>query len=307
MIRGRGPEERMFGHRAAVTLNAGRMPSFPIVDTHVHLWDPARLRYAWLGGVPALNRRFGVDDYRQACGEVAVAKLVFVQCECDPAQSQAEADWVSEQAVIEPRIRGIVAQAALEDGDAVEPALAQLAANPRVKGVRRLLQEEPDDAFCLRPAFVRGVQRLARHGLSFDLCIYHRQLANVIRLVRQCPEVRFVLDHCAKPGIKTGLLDPWRAELRELAQLENVWCKLSGLTTEANTSTWTTADVRPYLDHVIACFGLDRVMFGGDWPVSAQATTLPRWVATIDDVLRGCSPEEMQRVYVRTAETFYRI
>ncbi len=154
---------------------------------------------------------------------------------------------------------------------------------------------------------MRGVQQLVRHGLSFDLCIYHRQLANVIRLARQCPEVRFVLDHCAKPGIKAGLLDPWRAELRELAQLENVWCKLSGLTTEANASTWTTADVRPYLDHVIACFGLDRVMFGGDWPVSAQATTLARWVATLDEVLRGCSPDELQRVYVRNAETFYRI
>ncbi|MDP3071201.1 MAG: amidohydrolase [Opitutaceae bacterium] len=283
------------------------MPSFPLVDTHLHLWDLGRLRYAWLPNVPALNRNHLLDDYRRACGAVAVAKMVFVQCECDPAQSQAEADWVAELARVDPRIRGIVAQAPLELGDAVEPALAALAANPLVKGVRRLLQEEKDDAFCLRPDFVRGVRRLARHGLSFDLCIFHRQLASAIELVRQCPGVNFILDHIGKPGIKAGRLDPWRAQLRELAALPNVWCKISGVATEADHAAWTPADLRPYLDHAIACFGFDRVMFGGDWPVSTLAGDYPRWVATLDDVLRGCSPDERHRLYVRNAEAFYRV
>ncbi|MBL9211284.1 MAG: amidohydrolase family protein [Opitutaceae bacterium] len=283
------------------------MPSFPLVDSHVHLWDPERLRYAWLAGVPALHRSHLPPDYRRACGSVAVAKFVFVQCECDPVQSQAEAEWVTELAAAEPRLRGIVAQAALENGPAIEPALARLAGNSLVKGVRRLLQEERDDAFCLRPDFVRGVQLLPRYGLSFDLCIYHRQLGAVIKLVRQCPDVRFVLDHIGKPGIKAGTFEPWRAELRELSRLENVFCKLSGLATEADWSAWTPADLRPYLDHAIDCFGFDRVMFGSDWPVSAQATDYPRWVATLDDALRGCSMDEQQRVYVRNAEAFYRI
>ena len=283
------------------------MPNFPIVDTHLHLWDLGRLRYGWLAGVPMLNRNHLIDDFRQASGGVPVAKMVFVQCECDPVQSYAEVDWAAEVASFDPRLRGIVAQAALERGEAVEVDLVRLASNRLVKGVRRLLEAEPDDAFCLQPDFVRGVQLLPRHGLSFDLCIFHRQLANAIQLVRQCPNVRFVLDHIAKPDIKGGLLDPWRAELRELAALPNVWCKLSGLVTEADFTAWTPAQLRPYLDHVVDCFGLDRVMFGGDWPVSTQASDYARWVATLDEALQGCSPDELHRVYVRNAEAFYRI
>lgn len=283
------------------------MPNFPVVDTHVHLWDPARLSYAWLAGEPALNRPQLIDDYRRACGSVPVAQLVFVQCECDPAQSEQEVAWVSEVAARDPRIRGIVAQAPLEKGDAVEATLVRLAANPLVKGVRRLLQAEADEAFCLRPDFVRAVKRLPHFGLSFDICIFQKQLASVIRLVRQCPQVRFVLDHAGKPGIRAGLLEPWRTELKELAALPNVACKLSGLATEADPAKWTPADLRPYIDHVLGCFGPDRVMFGGDWPVSTRATDYARWVATVDDALRGCSPDELHRIYVRNAEAFYRI
>jgi len=283
------------------------MPNFPIVDTHLHLWDLGRIRYPWLAGVPLLNRNHLLDDYRQACGPTQVAKMVFVQCECDPAQSYEEAQWVTENARIDPRIRGIVAQAPLEKGDAVEGDLARLAANPLVKGIRRLIQSESDDAFCLRPDFVRGVQLLPRHGLSFDLCIFHRQLANTIKLVRQCPNVTFILDHIGKPDIKTGLLDPWRAELRELSRLENVWCKVSGLVTEADFTRWTPAHLKPYLDHVFDCFGFDRVMFGGDWPVSTQATDYPRWVTTLDAALQGCSQDERHQIYVRNAEAFYRV
>jgi len=236
-----------------------------------------------------------------------VAKMVFLQCECDPAQSQAEADWVTEVAKTDPRIRGIVAQAPLEKGEAVGPALARLTENPLVKGIRRLIQGEKDPEFCVRPDFVRGVQLLHAHGLSFDLCIKHPQLAATIKLVRQCPDVAFVLDHIGKPDIKAGRLDPWREELRELSKLENVWCKLSGLVTEADFGTWTPADLRPYLDHVVACFGFDRVMFGGDWPVSTQASDYPRWVATLDEALSGCSAEELRKVYARNAEEFYRV
>ena len=123
------------------------MPNFPIVDTHLHLWDLGRLRYPWLASVPMLNRNHLIEDYRRACGPVQVAKMVFVQCECDPALSQQEADWVTEVARVEPRLRGIVAQAPLELGDGAEPALAALAANPLVKGIRRLIQSEADDAF----------------------------------------------------------------------------------------------------------------------------------------------------------------
>jgi L-fuconolactonase len=151
------------------------------------------------------------------------------------------------------------------------------------------------------------VQLLPDHGLTFDLCINHTQLPNTLAFVRKCPEVQFVMDHIAKPDIKSGQLDPWRANLRALADLPNVQCKLSGLVTEADLQHWTPADLQPYIDHVIECFGFDRVMFGGDWPVSTQATDYPRWVATLDAALKGASPDELHRLYVRNAETFYRI
>lgn len=283
------------------------MPNFPIVDTHLHIWDLKRLRYPWLAGVPLLNRDHLIDEYRRACGPVQVAKMVFLQCECDPAQFQDEADWVTKVSRVDPRIRGIVPWAPLEKGDAAEADLARLAANPLIKGIRRIIQFEADQEFCLQPGFVRGVQLLPRHGLSFDLCINHKQLANTLKLVRQCPNVKFIMDHIAKPDIKAGLLDPWRAELRELAKLPNVWCKLSGLATEADFQKWTAADLRPYIDHVIDCFGFDRTIFGGDWPVSTQATDYPRWVNTVDEALKGASPDELHRLYVRNAEAFYRV
>ena len=283
------------------------MPAFPIIDTHLHLWDLGRIRYPWLASVPMLNKNHLIADYRRACGPVEVAKMVFVQCECETSLAQQEAAWVSEVAKMEPRIRGIVAWAPLEKGDAAETDLVKLGANPLVKGIRRIIQFEPDIGFCLRPDFVRGVQSLHAHGMSFDLCINHLQLANTIKLVRQCPDVQFVLDHIAKPNIKAGVLDPWRAELRELAKLENVWCKLSGLATEADHAKWTTSDLKPYIDHVMECFGAGRVMFGGDWPVSTQATDYPRWVATVDETLRGMSAADLRQIYVSNAEEFYRV
>jgi L-fuconolactonase len=283
------------------------MPSFPIVDTHLHIWDLGRLRYPWLASVPKLNRNHLIEDYHVARGTVQVEKMVFLQCECDPSHFQEESDWVTEVSRVDPRIRGIVPWAPLEKGDAAEEAVARLASNPLVKGIRRIIQFEPDPEFCLRPDFVRGVQLLPRHGLNFDICINHTQLANTLKFVRHCPEVRFIMDHFAKPDIKSGLLDPWRAEMRELASMPNVWCKLSGLATEADHANWTAADLRPYIEHVINCFGFDRVVFGGDWPVSTQATDYPRWVATVDDSLKGASADELQRLYVRNAEAFYRL
>jgi|UniRef100_UPI00404A0D79 L-fuconolactonase len=283
------------------------MPSFPIVDTHLHIWNLQRLNYPWLAGVPMLNRDHLIGEYRKVCGPVQVAKMVFLQCECDQSQYQDEADWVTEVSLLDPRIRGIVPWAPLEKGDAAEEDLARLAANPMIKGIRRIIQFEADPEFCLRPDFVKGVQLLAKFGFTFDICINHKQMTNTLKLVRQCPDVSFVMDHHAKPDVKNHLLDPWREQMRELASLPNTSCKLSGLVTEADFEHWTIDDLRPYTDHVVECFGFNRLFFGGDWPVASQATEYPRWVDTLDEILKGCSPDELHKVYVRNAEAFYRV
>ena len=283
------------------------MIPFPIVDTHLHLWDPGNLRYPWLDGNALLNKPYLLADYRRACGPVQVEKMVFLQCECDFSQFQQEADWVTSLAQQDPRIAGIVPWAPLEKGDAARPALEKLAENPLIKGARRIIQFEPDIEFCLQPNFVKGVQALAAYNFSFDICIFHPQLANTIKMVQQCPNVKFILDHIGKPDIKNHLLDPWRAEIKQLASLPNVWCKVSGLVTEADHQHWTKEDLKPYIDHVIASFGFDRVMYGGDWPVAYQATEYPHWVETLEWAVSGCSETELRKLFHDNAVGFYKL
>jgi len=284
------------------------MLPFALIDTHLHLWDPGYLRYSWLDNNTLLNKPYLLEDYNRHCDGVQVEKMVFLQCEVDPPYYQQEAAWITSLAAQDGRIAGMVPWAPLEKGDAVRPELETLlAANPLVKGIRRIIQFEPDLDFCLRPDFVRGVQLLADYGLSFDICISHIQLANTIKLVAQCPNVQFILDHIGKPDIKGGVLEPWQTELRTLAAFPNVWCKMSGLVTEADHQAWTAADLQPYIDHVVACFGFDRVLFGGDWPVAYQATLYPRWVETLQAAVSGCSAGELRQLFRDNAVAFYRL
>jgi L-fuconolactonase len=281
------------------------MLDFPIIDTHLHLWNPSLLRYPWLDGDPLLNQPYLLPDYQAATAGVTVERMVFVQCEADFAQFRQEAEWVLAQP--DPRIAGIVAWAPLENGDAARADLDTLAAHPRIKGIRRIIQFEPDMEFCLRPGFVKGVQALADYGLSFDICINHLQMPNAIRLVRQCPNVRFILDHIGKPDIKNHLLDPWRAHIQAFAALPNVWCKVSGLVVEADWQRWTADDLRPYLDHVLTSFGADRVMFGGDWPVVLRAARWRQWVDTLDAATAAASADERRKLFHDNAVAFYRL
>ncbi len=283
------------------------MLNFPIIDTHLHLWDPRRLRYPWIDSIPLLNKPYLLEDYRKACGPVQVEKMVFLQCECLPEQFLQEAEWITSLARQDPRIQGIVPWAPLEKGEAARPDLERLAQNPLIKGVRRIIQFEPDLSFCLRPDFVRGVQILSDYNLSFDICISHVQMANTVRFVQQCPGVRFILDHIGKPDIKNRLLDPWKAEMKALSEMPNVWCKVSGLVTEADHKNWTKEDLKPYIDHVIACFGFDRVVYGGDWPVAYQATEYPRWVETLAWAVSGASEAERRKLFRDNAVAFYRL
>lgn len=282
------------------------MPDFPIVDTHVHLSNLQRLAYPWIRDVPALGRSFGLDDFWNACGAVAVEAMVFMEVACAAEDTAREVEWVTELTAEDPRVRGMVAQAPLEQGDAVRSILAEYAKNPLVKGIRRLLQDEDLD-FCLGRKFLQGLRALSEFDFSFDICIRHRHLAHVVRMVQQCPDVRFILDHIGKPGIAAGLMEPWKTDLKALADCPNVVCKISGMATEADHTRWTSEDLKPYFDHVIECFGFDRIVYGGDWFVSTLATTYPRWVETVDGAVAGCSEAEIRKLYIDNAKALYRL
>jgi L-fuconolactonase len=284
------------------------MPPTAIVDAHVHLWDPARVRIPWLDGDELLNRPYGLAEYRAHTAGLDIAAMVYVQVDVAPAYGLTEARIVAELATQEPRLRAIVAYAPLEDGRAVRSYLDDLVrVSPLVRGVRRLTQGEADPAFCLRPGFVEGVRQLAGYGLSCDLCIYHPQLGPTVELVRRCPEVQFMLDHIAKPGIRDGLSEPWKAQLAELAALPNVSCKLSGVVTEADHSSWTPAGIAPYIAHALAVFGEDRVAFGGDWPVVLHAAAYRRWAAALEELTAHLAPAAQRKLWAENAARFYRL
>jgi len=277
-----------------------------IVDSHVHFWDPGRLRYVWLDDLPQLNRPYLPDHVPAQGMNWRVDVLVFVQADCAAEQGLLEADWVTSLAASDSRIQGIVAFAPLEKGEGVRPVLEELSKRPLVKGVRRLLQSEPL-GFSVQPDFVVGVQLLAEYDLSCDLCIRHFQMPDVIQLVRQCPRVNFVLDHIGKPDIKNGLLDPWRKDMAELAALPNVVCKLSGLVTEADWQHWKAADLQPYVDHILEVFGPGRVMYGSDSPVATLAATYPQWVETLIGATQWQSNTERENLFYQNAAKFYRL
>jgi L-fuconolactonase len=288
------------------------VPDFPIVDCHVHLWDPERFRMSWLDSNERLNRPFLLREYREATAGIEVGAMIYLEVDLDPEYKLLEARFVDGLASQDPRLEGIVASAPVEDGDAVQSYLDDLSAvGPRLKGIRRITQSEPDPAFCLQPGFVRGVQLLNDYGLSFDICINHRQLASTVRLVEQCPDVRFMLDHIAKPEIRGEGLDPWREQMRQLAAFPNVTCKISGVVTEADpagwTGGWTVDDVRPYIEHALEVFGEDRVAYGGDWPVVLNAAPYRRWVETLETITAGLSPQAKRKLWADNARRFYRL
>lgn len=278
-----------------------------IVDSHIHFWDPNHLRYPWLAGAPAINRAHLPEDLRRAAEAVDLQGIVFVEADLHPDDRLAEVAWVSELAQAEPRIQAIVAAAPLEQGrEAVRPHLEALARYPLVRGIRRLIQSEAP-GFCTQPAFVAAVQSLPDYGFSFDICIKHHQAEDAIRLVEQCPHVSFILDHFGKPAVKDNLLDPWRDHLRTLAGFPNVVCKISGLATEADYQNWTQDQLKPYIDHALEVFGPDRVLYGGDWPVSTQAIGYQQWIDTINWAASHLDDDARHKLFVENARRVYRL
>lgn len=281
-----------------------------MIDTHLHLWDPSFLRYSWLDEDPLLNKPYLLDDYDAATSGFSIEQMVFVQCEVDVQYYRQELEWVTGLARVDERITAIVPWAPLERGEEADEEVAELAANPLVKGIRRIIQFEADPEFCLRPGFVRGVQNLESHDLHFEVCLKgDAQFANCLDLVERCPDVRFLMNHIGKPFIADGTMQPWSDYLRRFAAMPNTWCKVSGLANEADWTSWTADDLRPYLATVFEAFTWDRVMFGGDWPVALHATDYARWAGTLEReaAALGASTADLQKLFAENARQFYRL
>jgi L-fuconolactonase len=284
--------------------------SLSFVDTHVHFWDNARIPHPWLAEVPDIAGPHTPTELVSEAARRVPQPIVFVEASAAPSQGLAEVRWVEDLAARHARqlaIGGIVAFAAVDQGVETETALDALRARPLVRGIRQLIQGQADPRFCLRNAFVAGVQSVCARGLSFDLCVKPPQLGSVTELVRLCPETSFILDHAGKPEIRRGLLDPWRAHIAELARLPNVVCKLSGLVTEADPAAWTAAQLRPYVDHLFSTFGPGRLMFGSDWPVVKLAASYQRWLDTALDLVEPLPPAQREAILSGTARRVYRL
>ena len=273
------------------------------IDSHMHFWDRALMPYTWLHEVPSIWDRHTPENLHAEAAPELPEKIVFVEC---GAPGLAEVTWVGELAAREPRIRAIVAKVAINAGAQTSADLGVLRQHPLVRGVRHHFEHDPVD-YCARPEFIAGVRELAAADLSFDICCKHPQMPAVIELVRQCPEVRFILDHAGKPGIRAGLLDPWRAHIRSLAALPNVVCKLSGLVTEADHQRWSAAQIQPYVSHLLETFGPGRLLFGGDWPVAKLASGYLRWLETARQFVAHHSVAEQTAIFHDNAARVYRI
>ncbi len=274
-----------------------------VIDSHQHFWDLGRFEYPWMTSklVP-LHRNFLPSDLSPLMARAGVDRTVVVQAH----PSLAESRWLLGLAKENEFIAGAVVWVDLTRSE-LEKDLDELQSHSRFKGVRHLIENEPDDAWMIRQDALRGFAELERRNLPYDLLVWPRHLKYVPILRDRCPRLKLVVDHIAKPPIAQGKLDAWARDLETVAGLPNIWCKLSGLVTQADWNTVTANDLRPYIRHAIAVFGYERVMFGSDWPVCTLARTYQPVVEILREALGPISEEHGAKVWGRNAIDFYRL
>jgi L-fuconolactonase len=282
---------------------AGERSSSMRVDAHQHFWFYNPEEYAWIDDSMApLRRDFLPEDLCPELEDAGFDGTVAVQVR----QSVAETKWLLELAARVPYIAGVVGWIDLQAPD-IDRQLEPLAADPKLVGIRHIVQSEPDDCFLLRPQFLCGIGALEKFDLAYDILIYPRHLPAAKEFVQRFPRQRFVLDHLAKPSIKSAALEPWSRDLRRLAEFQNVYCKLSGLVTEADWRNWKPADIAPYLDVAMECFGPERLMVGSDWPVCTLAAPYRNVMNLVSEYLSGESQAVQDAIFGGNAVTFWNL
>jgi L-fuconolactonase len=271
------------------------------IDAHQHFWHYSPQEYGWIGPDMAVLKQDRLPgDLAPLPKEANLDGTVAIQAR----QTLVETQWLLDLADRFPFIEGVVGWADLCSTD-LSGQLERFGTHPKFRGVRHVVQDEPDDRFMLREDFLRGIGALAEFGLTYDLLIFPRHLSVACQVVARFPDQPFVLDHIAKPVIRDGVLEPWATDIRRLAAFPNVWCKVSGLVTEVDWHRWHFADFRPYLDVVLEAFGSERLMFGSDWPVCTLASSYADVVGIVHDHIEALSSGEQAAVWGQTATRFY--
>ena len=277
-----------------------------IVDTHQHLWDTDLFRYTWLASVPSLNRSFRMPDYLAATKELNVVKSVYVEADVnEPYMLDETRQALALADLPDNPLEGVVA-CGRPERENFKAYLDKIAGHARLKGIRRILHTQPDDVG-QGATFINNVAALSSYNLSFDICVLARQLPIAIQLVSKCPDVVFILDHCGVPPVKERTLNPWRTHISEIAKFSNVACKVSGLVAYADPSRWIVEDLRPFVEHVIAAFGWDRVLFGSDWPVCTLSASYQQWVRALQTITQDAGEVNRRKLFYENAIRVYRL
>ena len=273
------------------------------VDSHQHFWDLDRFDYVWMPPEPGVLRRtYLPKDLAPILERSGVTRTVLVQAN----QAAGEAGFLLDLAEANDFVVGVVAWVDLTSPD-LGRVLDDLMKRPKMVGVRHQVHDEPDDAWLNRDDVIGGMRELARRGLPYDLLLRPQHLKFVAPLAEKVPDLRMVVDHIAKPPIAEGLTEPWAKDIAAVAAIPGVYCKVSGLVTEADHSGWTVDDLEPYVSHVVEVFGLDRLMWGSDWPVCRLAASYDQVLGAALEAVGDISDEERARVFSRNAIDFYRL
>lgn len=272
-----------------------------MIDSHHHFWIYRPNEFDWLtDDMEALRRHFMPADLKAAAEPAGVSGIITVHAK----RTREDTAWLLALAAQDPFIKGVVGWVPLKDAE-LGVILDDLRKNSHFRGIREIIQGAPDDEFFTCPEFNRGIHELTVRQIPFDLLIFHDQLPSATRFVDQHPNQQFILDHIAKPEIRSTGAGDWNTQIRELARRPNVYCKFSGVVTEVREPDWSIDLIRPYFDTVLEAFGPQRLMFGSDWPMCLQRADYARWVDTVKELASSLSAAESEAFFSNTAQAAY--
>jgi L-fuconolactonase len=273
-----------------------------MIDAHQHFWQLGRFDYPWMSeDLGVLYRDYLPADLAPILHRHHITKTVLVQA----SNSVAESRWLLDLADTNNFIAGVVGWVDLTSAD-VDAQLDELS-HPKFKGVRHLVESEPNDDWLIQPSVLAGLRKLSARGLSYDLLVHTRHLKHMPLIAETCPDLALVIDHLAKPPIARNEIKAWSTALAPLARYSNIHCKLSGLVTEANWDSWHVDDLRPFIDCALDLFGTDRMMFGSDYPVCLLAATYNRVLNAFQQILNTLSDTDREKIFAGNAAKFYRL